>query len=245
MEKKLKVYLNSEKIFDKTIKNSLDSFVIDKNFLQKETFGKAGRFAGQLTDLNIWSRILSDSEIKTIYLCELLDEGPDVFDWKSSEFFPGRSIVVSEERPHPCIKNSDVESQTMIYDVELSMEPAMKPLRVCDSLGGRMDPLTSIRNGEKLWENCKSCSGLWDWVWVPIFKESEEKWVDREKEVVQDISWTIGQPNVGDHKKCAAFYSETTLIYIDTVCDNENKFYCKIKDFQVFLLKVYRKDKKN
>ena len=59
------------------------------------------------------------------------------------------------------------------------MEPAIKPLRVCDVLGDRMDPLTNMKNGEKLWENCKSCNT----VWVPIYKESEEKWVDRENKL--------------------------------------------------------------
>ena len=63
-------------------------------------------------------------------MCEALDEGPDIVDWKSSELVPGRNIVVLEELTHPCHDNSGVESETMIFDVKLGMEPAMKPLRV-------------------------------------------------------------------------------------------------------------------
>ena len=61
------MYLNSEKILDRKVKKSLDSFVIDKDFLKYEEFGKAGSFAGMFTDLKIWSRILDCSEIIELY----------------------------------------------------------------------------------------------------------------------------------------------------------------------------------
>ena len=68
-KKKLVVYLNSEKIFDQIIKHHLDTLVINKDFLQYAKFGRVGSFAGQLTDLNIWSTILDGSEIRDLYLC--------------------------------------------------------------------------------------------------------------------------------------------------------------------------------
>ena len=104
--KKLEVYLNSEKIFDNKIEKHLDAFVIDKNFLQYEKFGMAGIFAGQFTDLNIWSRILKDSEIAKLFKCEVLDKGPDIVDWKSSQPVPGSKVIVSKERAHPCNENT-------------------------------------------------------------------------------------------------------------------------------------------
>ena len=51
--KRLEVYLNAETIFKENIKHHLDTFVIDKDFLKFAKFGKVGRFAGQLTDLNL------------------------------------------------------------------------------------------------------------------------------------------------------------------------------------------------
>ena len=69
MRKRLKVYLDSGKIIDKVINKHLDSFLIGKDFLQYEEFGRAGIFAGKFTDLNIWSRILNDYEIKKFYIC--------------------------------------------------------------------------------------------------------------------------------------------------------------------------------
>ena len=144
------MFLNAEKILDKTIRKHLNSFVIDKDFLQYEKFGKAGSFAGKLTDLNIWSRILDSSEIMRLYMCEALDEGPDIVDWKSSQLVPGRDIIVSEELAHPCNEHHENESEIMICDVKLSMEPAMNPLRVCDALGGTMETPTSLKDMETI-----------------------------------------------------------------------------------------------
>ena len=173
IEKKVEVYLNSEKILDKEIKKDLNSFVIDRDFLQYEKFGMVGKFAGRLTDLNIWSRILDGSDIMKLYTCKVLVGGPDIVDWKSGQLVPGRNIVVSEEVTHPCKENSEHESEMMIYDVKLSMEPARSAIRLCDALGGSMDSPKSVKDLETIKENCESSH-----VWLPIFKKYEE-WIDR------------------------------------------------------------------
>ena len=80
-KKKLEVYLNSEKIHDQIIRHHLDTLVINKDFLYYAKFGKVGRFAGQLTDLNIWSTILDGFEIRDLYLCKLPEKKPDIVDW--------------------------------------------------------------------------------------------------------------------------------------------------------------------
>ena len=121
-KKRLEVYLNSEKIHDQIIKHHLDTLVMNKDFLHYAKFGKVGRFAGQLTDLNIWSTILDGFEIRDLYLCKLLGKRPDIVDWQYSNVKSGRFIVVSEEETHPCDK--ETESGMMVYDVDINMEPA-------------------------------------------------------------------------------------------------------------------------
>ena len=81
--KRLYVYLNSEKVLEEKIKHHLDAFVIESDFLQYAKFGKVGRFAGQLTDLNMWSTILDGSEIRDLYLCKVLEKKPDIVAWQS------------------------------------------------------------------------------------------------------------------------------------------------------------------
>ena len=222
-KKSLEVYLNSEKIFDKIIKDHLDTFVIKEDFLKYDKFGKVGRFAGQLTDLNIWSRILNESEIRDLYLCGESENGGKIVDWKSSKIISTSSIIVSEDKTHPCDEQTD--SETMIYDVKVNMEPARKVLRICDALGGTMKLPTSKAELEQI--------NLNTWVWIPIFQNSEEEWVDQRNEIAPYLPWLKGQPNGDKYEKCAGKWL-SKLQYYDTACDQENKFYCKIKDFQVF-----------
>ena len=234
-DKKLEVYLNSEKIFNKKITKHLDSFVIYKDFLQYEKFGTAGYFAGKFTDLNIWSRILKDSEILELYKCKVLDKGPDIVDWTFSQPVPGNNVIVSEERTHPCIEITKHESKTMTFDVAISMEPARKPLRVCNAIGGTMKAPTNMKDVETILEKCEDPECF---VWVPIFKASEEKWVDRENKVVHYTPWAKGQPNGGNYEKCAMQGSTGFGAgYRDVGCERKFNFYCNIKDFQVFQLK--------
>ena len=117
--KRLEVYLNGKTIFKEKIKHHLDTFVIDKDFLQFAKFGSVGRFAGQLTDLNIWSRILDGSEIRDLFSCKVLTKEPDVLAWQSSNIISGSYIIVSEEITHPCDKQT--ESEIMVYHVNVGM----------------------------------------------------------------------------------------------------------------------------
>jgi len=230
IKKKLEVYLNSEKMFDKIIKKDLDSFVLDKDFLQYEKFGMVGKFAGRLTDLNVWSRILDSLEIRKLYMCEVLVGGPDIVDWKSGQLVPGRNIVVSAEVTHPCHEHAEDESKLMIYDVKLSMEPARSALRICYALGGSMDSPKSLKDLETIKENCESCV-----VWVPIFNEYEG-WIGSENHIPEYLPWGKGEPTGGNSDKCAILGTDD-LAYFAVTCKWNVQFYCKIKNFQIFRLK--------
>ena len=235
-EKQLVIFLNSEKIWDTRVQEHLDTFVIEEDVLKHEKFGKAGRFAGQVTDLNIWSRILNSSEIESLYSCEVLDEEPDIVDWESAEIVSGNSITVSEEKTHPCHDHTEHESETMIYDVKVGIEPDRKVLRVCKALGGSMEVPASSTDLEVIKEKfdipCKLCQ-----IWIPIFKNSEGEWTDTENNAAIYLPWMKGQPNGGkNHERCSGMWLEV-LGYYDSVCAQDLRFYCHIKDYQVFQLK--------
>ena len=91
--KRLNVFLDSEKIFNKVIEKHLDGFVIEQDFLKHEIFGESGEFSGQFTDLNIWSTILNDEDIKDLYSCEEIVKVPDVLEWKYAELVLGPHIT--------------------------------------------------------------------------------------------------------------------------------------------------------
>ena len=55
-------------------------------------FGKYGAFSGQLKDINMWSRILNEDEIKECDARQVLKDNPDVLDWETAtpwkEYYP-------------------------------------------------------------------------------------------------------------------------------------------------------------
>ena len=132
--KRLQVFLDSEKIFNKVIEKHLDSFVIEKDYLEHERFGESGELSGQFTDLNIWSKILNDEDIKEHYSCEDIFKVPDVLEWKTAELVLG----LMEREVHPCFEHKNHKSEQMIYSVKISMEPKNRAVRTCNALGGIM-----------------------------------------------------------------------------------------------------------
>ena len=77
----------------------------------------------------------------------------------------------------------------------------------------------------------KVCHGYCNRMWIPVFKSTEEDWLDKENEVATYLPWRKGQPNGGKYEMCA-WMSVSSLYYYDEAC-----FYCEIKDFQVFSVK--------
>ena len=78
--KRLKVYLNSELIFEKEIDNVTEGLRLPKDFLKYLQIGKASAFAGELSELNIWSKVLTDDKINDLYECKDITDVPDILD---------------------------------------------------------------------------------------------------------------------------------------------------------------------
>ena len=125
----------------------------------------------------------------------------------------------------------------------VGMEPAEHVLRVCDALGGTMEPPSSKAELEIIKKNVRRVSNNWNTMWIPIFKRSKEDWVDQKKEVALYLPWRTGQPNGGMYETCARMWIDN-LFYFDIPCAQAHSFYCKIKDFQVFQLRGMCPEKK-
>ena len=236
--KRLRVFLNSEKIFDSVIKSHLDDFTIEKDFLQHERFAKSGGFVGQLTDLNIWSVILDDDDIKSLHSCRTIAKVPDILNWKNANLVIGPEIMVTEEETHPCNQHVIDDREVMIYTVDVPMVPEKRGVRMCKALGGVMEAPKNeeeMRLLDETFTQTKECYGIW----VPIYKTESETWIDDYFESVSYAPWVKGQPNGGKKfEKCAAIFKENdgTGLY-DANCDISICIYCTLKDFQHFILK--------
>ena len=91
----LKVYVDSEKIIEKIINKGLENFELNNDFLKHERFARAKEFAGQISDLNVWSKILNEQEVKELYSCQEISFAPDIVNWNKAEFDLGPNITIS------------------------------------------------------------------------------------------------------------------------------------------------------
>ena len=93
--KSLVAYLDSKRIFDRIIKDHLDTFEIGRDFLNYEKFGDARYFVGNLTDINMWSSVLTEAEVIELFSCKAIDNIPDVVEWKFAEI----ALIISTPTP--------------------------------------------------------------------------------------------------------------------------------------------------
>ena len=241
-EKLVKLYQNSNKIFEKQ-ELELKDFQIHEDSIKNLQFGKASKFAGKISELNIWSKVLDEDAIKNLYECKHLKELPDILDWKTEEFDFGPNITMYETLDDICMEKHHPNKEAMVYSISVSMGDHRKAPRLCEALGGAMtlaennEELDALQDGiRNIPESCKS-------LWLPIFKsETNGKWMSDDLSFVEFTKWHAGQPNGGkDVKKCAVLDRE--FEYWDEDCNQKNCFYCNMEDFTLFRLKgLYQSD---
>ena len=243
-KKEIKVYWNGEKVLERTIRKHLDEFRIKENFLEKEIFGLSSEFSGKFSDLNVWSRILRDQEIKELYDCGRTSDLPDVLDWSLAQFDLDPNITREDIEEHPCTEKYKQEKNIYVYGPTVSMEPNRKALRICNSLGGELNPPESMNDlkelGMKLSNVTTNCEREYsNYFWVPIFKSLTEDWFDEGNQRHSFSRWRRGQPNGLNHETCAAIAGIGTdgIAYFDTQCSRSYCLYCKISNFQPFYLR--------
>ena len=61
-------------------------FELPQDFLKNLQIGKASKFAGELSELNIWSKALAYDEIKDLYDCKDISEKQDVLNLNDDRF---------------------------------------------------------------------------------------------------------------------------------------------------------------
>ena len=86
------------------------------------------------------------------------------------------------------------------------MEPENSALRLCEALGGKME---NPENESEFFSLGQSLSNVEEEcplgaLWMPVFKDDSENWVDEDENAVNLTLWKAGQPNGGkEFEKCA------------------------------------------
>ena len=226
----LALYLNSYQIFSKKIPRLQDS-TLPKDFLATLIF-PVDKNSCNLTNLNIWSKVLTKDEVTDIHLCDQQAPPPDLVSWENISFTirpdnPDIRLTTIHDQESPC-----EESKEHIYLVKTSVSMVdKKAIRLCSALGGSM-PL--MKNKADL----KKLKTLQNEFWVPIFR-GKENWLDNTGKEVDYLPWGEGGEDLrGD---CVVFikdyyYLSPCSIPIYSYCQMKNQLSFKLKGEQYFFL---------
>ena len=242
--KEFKIYLNGDKIFENKEARELDGYKISEDFLQHLSLGHGKRFRGRLTKFNMWSRILSYTDIIVAYNCQESLLQPDIVNWENVKLEASPDLIL-EEVEHIEDLCKKAEDQTYVFKDHAQMGLEKKAVRVCRSLSGRMKEPSNEKEWNMLVDNLRpyfeTCPK--NAFWVPIYKQDHNlKWIDQNLERAEFTPWENGQPNGGDDNEgCAIFWigDEWKYLYWDTKCDRQFCYYCKLKTLKKFYLKGF------
>ena len=219
----LALYLNSDQIFVKRIPR-LQDLTLPKDFLHNLIF-PVDKNSCNLTDLNIWSKVLTKDEVADIYQCDPHSPHPDLVAWQNISFTinpdnPDIRLTTIQEKESPC-----EERKEHIYLVETPVTMVdRRALRVCSAIGGSMPVMKNQSDLMKL-KDIQSA------VWVPIFK-GKDNWLDETGSAVSFLPWGEGGEDLkGD---CAFFFNDN---YYLNPCLSPLNFYCQMQSYPEFKLK--------
>ena len=172
-------------------------------------------FHGAVSDVNIWSRVLTEEEILSWSLCER-DISGKVLSWEESIL---NITLVTEEtidRQRMCFKPK-TGSKMVGFRIKKSFD---ETVRFCQSIGGNISVARDQKTVDKIVEIfTESCapdteiihSGYSDTnsegVWVDVVTGQSMKW----------IHWADLNPTNYTHEDCA-FYNMTERAFFDGFC---------------------------
>ena len=121
-----------------------------------------------------------------------------------------------------------------------SMLKDKEAMRYCCAMGGNIKVPRNEVEFNKLGNDLAKSPKFSTSFWVPIFKQTNDVWLDSEQRIVKFLRWRPSQPNGGDRfEKCAAFSKVRTVErgYFDTGCHEQKVFYCEVNRVTIFTFK--------
>ena len=112
-----KIYLNAEEIFQDQQKIKLKDYKIAPDFLKYQQIGQSKRIAGRITQLNMWSSILTLQEVLEVYKCRKVDHTPDILDWETVQFNLGPNITIEnlDDKEGPFVEGYVGKEETYMF----------------------------------------------------------------------------------------------------------------------------------
>ena len=191
---------------------------IDRNiFLMNNFYEGFSPAHGAITDVNIWSRELTDQEMLDWALCKK-EVAPDVLSWSEAQLKIKLLTVREMDKNVVCFKQQ-TERKMMGFNLKKSFDETIK---FCRSIGGEISvgrdelALTKIRQVHQ--DTCTADSPLIHSGYSD--KTREGKWTDAVtgKPMVW-LNWAPENPSNYTNKDCA-FFNKTNGAFFDGFCSD-------------------------
>jgi hypothetical protein len=226
-------------------------------FLKSLTLGektKSLHFAGDITRVNIWSKVLDDETLKKITDCgsSNFEELPDILNWDNVEVTLEGDIFEKDVDEYPCSSGSHA-----VHDVLMpySANSMFEALKSCKVLGGNLNFPLEKKDVSSFVEKVKSNvddSECGQYVWSKYYKNSyaDNNWTVYESDTTFKyppfeyagwIDFALGQPNGLHLQPCAAISIEENppLVY-DVACyDKGYCFMCRLEVKQITISDLF------
>ncbi|XP_069159991.1 LOW QUALITY PROTEIN: uncharacterized protein [Procambarus clarkii] len=189
-------------------------------------------YSGQLSQVNIWSRVLTVEEVNALADCTMEEEEGDILPWSGPWTSIGDISLYQVALDDLCKEASGTDYFIFNYIT------AHSAFQVCKGLGGSV-PTPQVEeeyntimkavnqyHGEDF--SCKS-------FWVGISDEQEEGvWVDIQHQAQIHPSWSMGEPDGDKLENCAV--AEGSQQFADTRCDELKCVVCGVPRRPVWTL---------
>ena len=217
---------------------------LSDNFLKSLTLGEKDdrfKYVGDITRVNIWSKVLNKETLKNITNCgsSYYEDLPDILNWDNVEVTVEGGIIERDVEEYPCTSSSN-----NIHDVlmPVTAKTMYEAINNCEALGGKLQFPPTEEEVTPFMKNVNSMlpkSECKEYIWSNYYKNTyaDNNWTVYESpstyqyppfQYPQWLKFSVGQPNGREHEACAGMSldpDEPNLLY-DLDC--ETKGYCYV-----------------
>ena len=235
----LRIVLNGETVLD--VHLEADISPLDKNLSimgKPSTSGYLYSMFGRMTDVNMWSRSLTEVEAVAWTLCRTM-EGGDLVDWRTATWEARGLQEVQVEREEVCRERKD---RLLVSEVKRDFDATLHLARM---LGGTMAIAGSQEEADdiiKVLGPSKEVCGQvftgftdrkWEGDWVNIYTLEKLDWQN----------WKTGEPNNNGNEDCTTIYALTNNL-ADVKCSKKFCSIFQLKESPTFQMRGVCKESK-
>ena len=188
---------------------------------------------GEITDVNIWSRLLTESEVDMWFKCEDRVQAGKILDWATAK------LIVSDLNDFNILKEETCMSthqDDKIFATKLRLD-YQNTIEFCQKLGSQIVVAKDIKTLQEMLQAANGTCGQQSRIYSGYSDRDEEgKWVDVMGNILSWNNWKSNSPVNWTHLDCASFSFDESQ-FSDGVCTTPNCPLCNFSHFSSFILR--------